>query len=40
MHSKNEYKVQAFNAGASAYVLKDLEIEDLSQIIREVYIKN
>ncbi|SDH26847.1 Response regulator receiver domain-containing protein [Pedobacter terrae] len=37
MHSKDEYRVQAFNAGASAYVLKDLEVEDLAKIIREVY---
>ncbi|WP_412469285.1 response regulator transcription factor [Pedobacter sp. KLB.chiD] len=39
MHSKDEYRTQAFNAGASAYVLKDLEIEDLAKIIREVYAK-
>ncbi|WP_293789331.1 response regulator transcription factor [uncultured Pedobacter sp.] len=39
MHSKEEYRVQAFNAGASAYVLKDLEIEDLAKIIHEVYAK-
>lgn len=37
MHSKDEYQVQAFNAGASAYVLKDLEVEGVANIIREVY---
>ncbi|MEH3114227.1 response regulator [Pedobacter terrae] len=39
MHSKDEYRIQAFNAGASAYLLKDLEIEELAKIIREVYAK-
>ncbi|SFA40387.1 Response regulator receiver domain-containing protein [Pedobacter suwonensis] len=36
MHSKDEYRMQAISAGASAYVLKDLAIEDLAKIIREV----
>jgi len=39
MHSKDEYRMQVINAGASAYVLKDLAIEDLAKIIREVYAK-
>jgi DNA-binding NarL/FixJ family response regulator len=36
MHSKDDYKTQALDAGAAAYILKDLEIEEIAGIIRKV----
>ena len=36
MHGKQEYMVQSKNAGAAAYLLKDMEIEDIGNVIRAV----
>jgi DNA-binding NarL/FixJ family response regulator len=36
MHGKDEYRMQAMEAGAAAYVLKDMEIEELADLIRKV----